>query len=147
MPTRTHTPGGRPAGPDGWDARKAVLLTNRYGLHMRPSKQVVELANSFPCDIVLSAAGQEVDAKSILGLIGLGAECGVDVEVRARGDRAEEAVDRIVALLASLPELHGEPRDTAASPDTAAPDGGAGRQGQSQKRTQRRGGTAKGRDR
>jgi len=78
---------------------------------MRPSKQVVELANSFPCEITITACGQEVDAKSILGLIGLGAECGAEVVVRAKGERAEEAVSALSALLASLPELHGEPAE------------------------------------
>jgi phosphotransferase system HPr (HPr) family protein len=100
-----------PARTDGWDAQRTVLLTNRFGLHMRPSKHVVELANTFPCDIILAASGQEVDAKSILGLIGLGAECGTDVEVKARGESAAQAVDAIASMLTSLPELHGEPRD------------------------------------
>jgi len=105
--------------PSGWDAATTVILSNRYGLHMRPSKQVVELANEFPCDIVLISDGQEVDAKSILGLIGLGAECGSPVEIRARGERASEAVTEIGGLLESLPELHNEPRDVDAAP--AAP--------------------------
>jgi phosphocarrier protein HPr len=96
---------------NGWDAERLVVLTNRYGLHMRPSKELVQMANRFPCEIVVEAEGQEVDAKSILGLIGLGAECGASVAVRARGERAGEAVKEIVEMLESLPELHGEPRE------------------------------------
>jgi phosphocarrier protein len=100
--------------PDGWDAERLITLTNRYGLHMRPSKQVVELANTFPCDIILVSDGQEVDAKSILGLIGLGAECGTSIVLRARGERSAQAVAEIGGLLESLPELHNEPRDAVA---------------------------------
>ncbi len=88
-----------------------VVLSNRYGLHMRPAKHVMELAHGFPCDIDLMAKGQEVDAKSILGIIGLGAECGDEVTIRARGPGATEAAEAVGKLLSALPELHGEPRD------------------------------------
>jgi phosphotransferase system HPr (HPr) family protein len=81
---------------------------------MRPARQVVELANSFPCEILLVAKGGEVDAKSILDIIGLGAECGEEVKVKARGERAREAAEAVARLLETLPELHGEPRDEAA---------------------------------
>lgn len=86
------------------------ILPNRYGLHMRPAKELVELANSFPCEITLAAKGRAVDAKSILGVIGLGAECGEEVEVRARGVRAKEAARAVAAFLASLAELQGGPK-------------------------------------
>jgi phosphotransferase system HPr (HPr) family protein len=95
----------------GLEHSVVVVLSNRYGLHMRPAKHVMELAHGFPCDIDLVAKGQEVDAKSILGIIGLGAECGDEVTIQARGPQATEAVEAMAKLLASLPELHGEPRD------------------------------------
>ena len=107
--------GGAGQTPDPNDAglehTLTVTLTNRYGLHMRPAKRVMEVANGFPCDVDLVANGQEVDAKSILGIIGLGAECGDEVTVRARGPQATEAAEALGELLSSLPELHGEPRD------------------------------------
>ena len=96
-----------------------MVLTNRYGLHMRPAKQVVELANSFPCDISLISNGHDADAKSILSVIGLGAECGDEVVVRSRGERAGEAAEALGSMLASLPELYGEPEDTEAGPKIA----------------------------
>lgn len=86
-----------------------AILPNRYGLHMRPAKDLVELANSFPCEIALVAKGRDADAKSILGVIGLGVECGDEVGIRARGRQAKEAAGAIVKLIASLPELYGEP--------------------------------------
>jgi phosphocarrier protein len=131
--------------PGGWDAARTIVLSNRYGLHMRPSKHVVELANEFPCDIVLVSDGQEVDAKSILGLIGLGAECGASVEIKARGERASDAVSEISGLLESLPELHGEPRDVAVveeapgaeAPQAAAPQDPAATDGKGRRRARR----------
>ncbi len=106
--------GAEPAsGPEesGLEHSVTIVLSNRYGLHMRPAKHVTELAFGFSCDVDLIAKGQEVDAKSILGIIGLGAECGDEVVVRARGPKATEAAEALGKLLSSLPELHGEPRD------------------------------------
>ncbi len=125
-----------------------VKLSNRYGLHMRPAKQAVELANSFPCELSLVAKGQDVDAKSILGIIGLGAECGDELVVRARGRGAEVAAKSVARLLESLAEIGGEPEDLggeAASPPappkppTAAP----GSPGSKSPRTKRPSGRSK----
>lgn len=102
---------GTPARVPGPETKEEHTLTeilpNRYGLHMRPAKELVELANSFPCEITLAAKGRAVDAKSILGVIGLGAECGEEVEVRALGVRAKEAARAVAAFLASLAEPRG----------------------------------------
>lgn len=98
-------------GGSGLEHSVTVILSNRYGLHMRPAKRVMEIAHGFPCEIDLLAKGQEVDAKSILGIIGLGAECGDEIAIRARGPKAREAAEALGELLSALPELHGEPRD------------------------------------
>ncbi len=74
---------------------------------MRPAKHLVELSN-FPCEITLVAKGQDADAKSILGVIGLGAECGDEIEIRTRGQRAKEAAGAVADLLTSLAEMQGE---------------------------------------
>jgi len=79
-------------------------LTNRYGLHMRPAQRVMELASSFPCEISLIAKGRETDAKSVLEMIGTGAECGDEVIVRARGPRAREAAEHLGEFLKALGE-------------------------------------------
>ncbi len=85
-----------------------ATLPNKHGLHMRPAKHLVELANSFPCEITLVTKGQDADAKSILSVIGLGAECGDEIEVRARGPQAKEAAGAVADLLTSLAEMQGE---------------------------------------
>ena len=49
------------------------LVKNELGLHARPAAQLVHLASSFQCDVQLRVSGDLVDAKSILGLLQLGA--------------------------------------------------------------------------
>ena len=100
----------RRAAAEGAEARAVVTLTNWLGLHLRPSKAVASLASAFPCEITLTAAGRQEDAKSALGLLTLGAEFGEEIEVRARGPRAAEAVEALMKLILSFPDLPGEPK-------------------------------------
>ncbi len=90
------------------EAEAAVTVTNAFGLHMRPAGEVVKLASTFACDIVLKARGQEVSAKNLIGMIALEAQCGDEVLVRAKGERAAEAVAALSQLLALLPEFDEE---------------------------------------
>lgn len=98
------TGGGRPDS----EAEAAVTVRNAFGLHMRPAGEIVKLASSFPCDIVLKARGQEVGAMNIIGLIALEVQCGDEVLVHAKGERAAEAVAALQELMASLPEFDQE---------------------------------------
>ncbi|MHC4201645.1 MAG: HPr family phosphocarrier protein [Planctomycetota bacterium] len=101
-------PGSPAQGKSNEEHVLTATLPNKHGLHMRPAKHLVELANSFPCEITLVAKGQDVDAKSILSVIGLGAECGDEIEIRTRGPRAKEAAGAVAELLTSLAEMKGE---------------------------------------
>ena len=78
-----------------------LLLVNRQGLHARPSQMVVNLANKFISQIRLSKDDQEVDAKSIMGVMMLAAEKGTSLKVKAEGPDAEEAVAALKELFAS----------------------------------------------
>ncbi len=88
-------------------AKVVVTLVNKHGLHMRPARQVEELANSFPCEITLVVKGLDVDAKSLLDIMMLAAERGDEVEVSARGPKAREAAEALGKLLATLPDTYG----------------------------------------
>lgn len=101
-------PGSPAQGKSNEEHVLTARLPNKHGLHMRPAKHLVELANSFPCEIALVAKGQDVDAKSILAVIGLGAECGEEIEIRTRGERAKEAAGAVADLIASFAEMKGE---------------------------------------
>jgi phosphocarrier protein HPr len=71
---------------------KDVVLKNKYGLHARPATLLAEVANSFRSEILVTKEGQEVNGKSIFGLMMLAAECGSTLRIKATGDDSEAAV-------------------------------------------------------
>lgn len=81
------------------DAEKSVLIQNELGLHARAATKLVQIAAKFPCDITLTKDGHEVNGKSIMGVLMLVASKGTTVTIKAKGDRASEAVTAIVALI------------------------------------------------
>ncbi|WP_022662313.1 HPr family phosphocarrier protein [Paucidesulfovibrio longus] len=77
---------------------RRVVVANQLGLHARPAGALAQLAQSFTSDISLECDGQEVDAKSILDLLTLAAAQGTRLDLKARGEDAESALDRIEKL-------------------------------------------------
>jgi phosphocarrier protein HPr len=76
-------------------------IVNARGLHARAATKLVQLAGRFPCEVVIVGPdGQGANAKSVMGVLLLCGSMGTEVEVRANGDRAREAVDSIGALIA-----------------------------------------------
>jgi phosphocarrier protein HPr len=59
----------------------------------------VQLASKYPCELTLSKDGHEVNGKSIMGVLMLVASKGSTVLVRAKGDKAAEAIDAIGKLI------------------------------------------------
>ena len=80
-------------------AEKAVVIQNELGLHARAATKLVQLAGKFPCELVISKDGNEVNGKSIMGVLMLVASKGTTIVLRAKGDRAAEAVAAISALV------------------------------------------------
>ena len=80
-------------------AERAVMIQNELGLHARAATKLVQLASKFPCDITVTKDGHEVNGKSIMGVLMLVASKDTTVLVRAKGDRAAEAVAAIAALI------------------------------------------------
>jgi phosphocarrier protein HPr len=76
-----------------------VTISNKLGLHARASAKLTKLAGSFPCEVWLSRGDRRVNAKSIMGVMMLAAGLGVTVEVETSGEREQEALDAIVALM------------------------------------------------
>jgi phosphocarrier protein len=71
------------------------------GLHARPAAKLVQAANRFQCDVTLTKDGQDVNGKSIMGVLMLAAAQGTTVHVRAEGEGAQDAVAAIAALFDS----------------------------------------------
>lgn len=80
-------------------AEKQVLVTNERGLHARAATQLVQMAAKYPCEVTLAKDGNEVNGKSIMGVLMLVASKGTMLTVAAKGDRAAEAVAAIVVLI------------------------------------------------
>ena len=80
-------------------AEARVVLTNKMGLHARPSTQIATTAGRFASDIQITKDGLVVDAKSVLELLMLAAECGSELAITADGADAEDAVKALAALV------------------------------------------------
>lgn len=75
-----------------------VCVVNELGLHARPAARLAQEAQKFHSAIFLVADSQQVDAKSILDILTLAAPRGCGLTIRASGDDAREAVERITGL-------------------------------------------------
>ena len=76
-------------------------IVNRLGLHARAAAKLVHTAGTFDSQVTLIKDGEEVDAKSILGLLQLGAPQGSEVSVRCDGGDEQEALDAVSELIAN----------------------------------------------
>lgn len=76
-----------------------ITISNKLGLHARASAKLTKLAGSFPCEVWMSKGERRINAKSIMGVMMLAAGIGTDVEVECEGDREEEALKALVALI------------------------------------------------
>jgi phosphocarrier protein HPr len=82
-------------------------IVNRLGLHARAATKLVQLASRYPCDVEIVREDQSANAKSVMGVLLLCGSKGTVLEVRARGEGAEECVVAIGELIANK---FGEPR-------------------------------------
>lgn len=68
-------------------------------LHARPAGLFSRTAAGFDAQVLISAGGREVDARSVLLVMSLGATGGTDITVRAEGNEAEAAVKELASML------------------------------------------------
>ncbi|MGB9794207.1 HPr family phosphocarrier protein [Caldisericum exile] len=78
---------------------KTFTVKNKVGLHARPAAVLVQTANKFKSDIKIEKDGKVVSAKSILGVLSLGAEKGSTITVTVDGVDEEEALKTIEELV------------------------------------------------
>ena len=76
-----------------------MTISNKLGLHARASAKLTKLAGGYPCEVWLSRGERRVNAKSIMGVMMLAAGIGVTVEVETNGEREQEAMEAILALM------------------------------------------------
>jgi phosphocarrier protein len=76
-----------------------IEIINKLGLHARASAKLSQLAAQFPCEILLSRNGRQINAKSIMGVMMLAAGIGSTVTLETVGDQADEAMQALTELI------------------------------------------------
>jgi phosphocarrier protein len=76
-----------------------IEIVNKLGLHARASAKLTVLAGSFPCEVWMERNGRRINAKSIMGVMMLAAGKGAKVFVETEGERAEDALQALQALI------------------------------------------------
>ena len=80
---------------------REVEIVNRLGLHARAAAKLVHTAGTFQSRVTLARDGEEVDAKSILGVLLLAAAQGSTLVVRSDGPDEAEALRAVTGLIAN----------------------------------------------
>jgi phosphocarrier protein len=76
-----------------------ILIKNKLGLHARASAKLSQLAAQYPCEVWLARNGRRINAKSIMGVMMLAAAKGVTITVETDGEKEQEAMNAIQALI------------------------------------------------
>lgn len=90
---------GETAGGDAPVLNRRVVIPNRRGLHARAAAKLVALSERFGAAVEVVKGSEAVSARSIMGLMMLGAGPGTELELRAQGWDAKEALDALAALI------------------------------------------------
>jgi phosphotransferase system HPr (HPr) family protein len=85
-------------------AAAQVKLPDDVDLHARPAATFVRTAMLFSATVRVAAGEREVDAKSLLSVLALGARRGTSIRLRAEGEDAAAAIDSLAATVAALRE-------------------------------------------
>ena len=78
---------------------REVEIVNRLGLHARAAAKLVHTAGGYRCRVTLMKDGEEVDAKSILGILLMAAAQGSQLTIRCDGQDEEEAMRAVTGLI------------------------------------------------
>ncbi|KAF0808052.1 phosphotransferase system [Alcanivorax xiamenensis] len=79
---------------------KELTIINKLGLHARAAAKVVSVASRYSCTIQVLHNERRIDAKSIMGLLTLGAAKGTSLTVRVDGDDEQPAMEELTDLFA-----------------------------------------------
>ena len=76
-----------------------MVVQNQLGLHARPAAMFVKMATRFKSEILVVKEGEEINGKSIMGLMMLAAGPGTTLTVTAVGSDAAASIDELTQLL------------------------------------------------
>lgn len=77
----------------------SFIINNPIGLHARPAAAFVQLTNQYQSEILVSYNGRTVNAKSILGVLSLGAGHGAEIILSVEGTDKDEALLSITEFM------------------------------------------------
>ena len=80
---------------------KIITVINRAGIHARPSALIVQTTKNIKSNIYFEKGSDRVNAKSIMGVITLGAAYGTELKIIAEGEDEEYAVEALSKLFES----------------------------------------------
>jgi len=80
---------------------QTITICNRAGIHARPAALLVQATKDFSCNIYIEKGNDRINAKSIMGIITLGAAYGTELKIIADGEGEEAAVQTLVRLFES----------------------------------------------
>jgi phosphocarrier protein len=80
---------------------KNITIQNRAGIHARPAALLVQMTKDFKANIYFEKDRDRINAKSIMGIITLGAAYGTGIKIIAEGEDEEAAVNALVKLFES----------------------------------------------
>ncbi|MDR0455192.1 MAG: HPr family phosphocarrier protein [Treponema sp.] len=80
---------------------QTITVSNRAGVHARPAALLVQTTKNFICNIYLEKGRDRINAKSIMGVITLGAAFGTEIKIVAEGEDEQAAVETLVRLFDS----------------------------------------------
>ena len=78
-----------------------LTIPNEDGLHARPAAKFVKLASRFACEVWVEKDQEEINGKSIMGLMMLAAGQGAIIKVSTEGEDADQALEKLSALVTS----------------------------------------------
>ena len=78
---------------------RTIEVSDEQGLHVRPARRFVEEASRFSADITVTKDGREVDGKSIIAIMTLGAHNGSVITIKADGPDAHDAVEALTRIV------------------------------------------------
>jgi phosphocarrier protein HPr len=84
--------------PAGAQLSKELLVQNKMGIHARPAAMIVRITNKFKAEVFVEKDGEQVNGKSIMGLMMLAAGRGSKVKFLASGPDAEQMLAELEAL-------------------------------------------------
>jgi phosphocarrier protein len=89
----------KPTAASSQKVTKEVTVLNRLGLHARPSAMFVKVCNRHKADIWVERDGEQVNGKSIMGLMMLAAGQGSKLRITCEGSDAQSAIQEIEELV------------------------------------------------